>query len=93
MRLEDGIIESLLKQLHNPYLATPLSIAAYRMATPDADHHRQNVVYVLERLYCAYDEVLTHEVGRGLTGFNRLCETRHAGKVAWTCRRFRLTAA
>ncbi|VDB86073.1 unnamed protein product [Peniophora sp. CBMAI 1063] len=50
LRQKDGIIESLLKQLHNPYLATPLSIAAYRMATPDADHHRQNVVAWLDRL-------------------------------------------
>ncbi|KAI0026395.1 hypothetical protein K488DRAFT_75377, partial [Vararia minispora EC-137] len=50
LRQKDGIIESLLKQLHNPYLATPLSIAAYRMATADADHHRQDVLAWLDRL-------------------------------------------
>ncbi|KAI0308911.1 hypothetical protein OF83DRAFT_1180235 [Amylostereum chailletii] len=50
IRQKDGIIESLLKQLHNPYLATPLSIAAYRMATSSSDNHRQNVVAWLDRL-------------------------------------------
>ncbi|KAI0033222.1 hypothetical protein K488DRAFT_48169 [Vararia minispora EC-137] len=50
LRQKDGIIESLLKQLHNPYLSTPLSIAAYRMATADSDHHRQNVISWLDRL-------------------------------------------
>jgi hypothetical protein len=37
-------------QLHNPYLATPLSIEAYRMATPTADQHRQEVIAWLDRL-------------------------------------------
>ncbi|KAI0048449.1 hypothetical protein FA95DRAFT_1490742 [Auriscalpium vulgare] len=50
IRQKDAIIESLLKQLHNPYLATPLSIEAYRMATPSTDHHRQNVIAWLDRL-------------------------------------------
>jgi hypothetical protein len=50
MRQKDELIESLLKQLHNPYLATPLSIEAYRMATPTADQHRQEVIAWLDRL-------------------------------------------
>ncbi|TFY76912.1 hypothetical protein EWM64_g7100 [Hericium alpestre] len=50
IRQKDVIIESLLKQLHNPYLATPLSIAAYRMATPSSDNHRQNVIAWLDRM-------------------------------------------
>lgn len=50
MKQKDTIIESLLKQLHNPYLATPLSIEAYRMATPSSDHHRQTVIGWLDRL-------------------------------------------
>jgi hypothetical protein len=50
MKQKDAIIESLLKQLHNPYLATPLSIEAYRMATPSSDHHRQTVIAWLDRL-------------------------------------------
>jgi hypothetical protein len=37
-------------QLHNPYLATPLSIEAYRNATSSADQHRKNVVAWLDRL-------------------------------------------
>jgi len=37
-------------QLHNPYLATPLSIEAYRNATPSADQHRNNVIAWLDRL-------------------------------------------
>jgi hypothetical protein len=50
MKQKDSIIESLLKQLHNPYLATPLSIEAYRMATPSSDHHRKTVIEWLDRL-------------------------------------------
>ncbi|KAH9162835.1 fungal-specific transcription factor domain-containing protein [Lactarius sanguifluus] len=50
MKQKDAIIESLLKQLHNPYLATPLSIEAYRMATPSSDHHRDTVIAWLDRL-------------------------------------------
>jgi hypothetical protein len=50
MKQKDAIIESLLKQLHNPYLATPLSIEAYRMATPSSDHHRKTVIEWLDRL-------------------------------------------
>jgi hypothetical protein len=37
-------------QLHNPYLATPLSIEAYRNATSTTDQHRQNVIAWLDRL-------------------------------------------
>jgi hypothetical protein len=37
-------------KLHNPYLATPLSIEAYRNATSTADQHRQNVIAWLDRL-------------------------------------------
>jgi|SRR6267142_1649675 len=37
-------------KLHNPYLATPLSIEAYRNATSSADQHRQNVIAWLDRL-------------------------------------------
>ncbi|KAH8976971.1 fungal-specific transcription factor domain-containing protein [Lactarius hatsudake] len=50
MKQKDAIIESLLKQLHNPYLATPLSIEAYRMATPSSDHHRDSVITWLDQL-------------------------------------------
>jgi hypothetical protein len=37
-------------QLHNPYLATPLSIASYRMATSPSDQTNQNVIAWLDRL-------------------------------------------
>ncbi len=41
---------SCIFQLHNPYLATPLSIEAYRHATSSTDQHRQNVIAWLDRL-------------------------------------------
>ncbi|KAJ3485890.1 hypothetical protein NLJ89_g11859 [Agrocybe chaxingu] len=50
IRQKDAIIESLLKQLHNPYLATPLSIASYRMATSPSDQNNRNVLAWLDRL-------------------------------------------
>lgn len=37
-------------QLHNPYLATPLSIASYRMATSPSDQNNRNVLAWLDRL-------------------------------------------
>ncbi|KAJ3730753.1 fungal-specific transcription factor domain-containing protein [Lentinula raphanica] len=50
IRQKDMIIESLLKQLHNPYVATPLSIASYRMATSPSDSTNNNVLAWLDRL-------------------------------------------
>ena len=41
---------SRIPQLHNPYLATPLSIQAYRNATSSSDQHRQTVIAWLDRL-------------------------------------------
>lgn len=37
-------------QLHNPYIATPLSIAAYRMATSPSDEKKESVVGWLEKM-------------------------------------------
>jgi hypothetical protein len=39
-----------VKQLHNPYLATPLSIASYRMATSPSDQNNRNIIAWLDRL-------------------------------------------
>ncbi|KAF8804042.1 hypothetical protein BYT27DRAFT_7194756 [Phlegmacium glaucopus] len=50
IRQKDAIIESLLKQLHNPYTATPLSIASYRMATSPSDQNNKNILAWLDRL-------------------------------------------
>ncbi|KAF5391201.1 hypothetical protein D9757_003162 [Collybiopsis confluens] len=50
IRQKDSIIENLLKQLHNPYIATPLSIASYRMATSPSDSSNHNVLAWLDRL-------------------------------------------
>ncbi|KAJ6552076.1 hypothetical protein DFH09DRAFT_601358 [Mycena vulgaris] len=50
IRQKDAIIESLLKQLHNPYIATPLSIASYRMATSPSDTTNRNILAWLDRL-------------------------------------------
>ncbi|KAF8177381.1 hypothetical protein K438DRAFT_1845777 [Mycena galopus ATCC 62051] len=50
IRQKDQIIESLLKELHNPYIATPLSIASYRMATSPSDTTNCNILAWLDRL-------------------------------------------
>ncbi|KAF5345063.1 hypothetical protein D9758_010418 [Tetrapyrgos nigripes] len=50
IRQKDAIIESLLKQLHNPYIATPLSIASYRLATSPSDSGNKNVLAWLDRM-------------------------------------------
>ncbi|KAH9914369.1 uncharacterized protein BXZ73DRAFT_55048 [Epithele typhae] len=50
IRQKNAIIESLLKQIHNPYLATPMSIASYRMATSPTDQNNQNILAWLDRL-------------------------------------------
>ncbi|THH32747.1 hypothetical protein EUX98_g1452 [Antrodiella citrinella] len=50
IRQKDAVIESLLKQLHNPYLATPLSVASYRMATSPSDKNNGDVLAWLDRL-------------------------------------------
>ncbi|EIN06539.1 hypothetical protein PUNSTDRAFT_72698 [Punctularia strigosozonata HHB-11173 SS5] len=65
IRQKDAIIESLLKQLHNPYLATPLSIAAYRMSTAPPDQQNQNVKQWLERLQSS---IRTHNGPNTLKG-------------------------
>ncbi|KAI0697213.1 hypothetical protein C8T65DRAFT_710435 [Cerioporus squamosus] len=38
------------RTIHNPYLATPMSIASYRMATSPTDQNNQNVLAWLDRL-------------------------------------------
>jgi hypothetical protein len=50
IRQKDAIIESLLKQLHNPYIATPLSIASYRMATSPSDENKTSIIEWLDRM-------------------------------------------
>lgn len=45
-----------LPQLHNPYLATPLSIASYRLATSPSDESNQNVLAWLDRLQSSVRE-------------------------------------
>jgi hypothetical protein len=45
-------------QLHNPYLATPLSIASYRMATSPSDQNNQNVIDWLDRLTSSYQSTV-----------------------------------
>lgn len=50
IRQKDAIIESLLKQVHNPYQATPLSIASYRMATSPSDESNTSILGWLDRL-------------------------------------------
>ncbi|KAG6333341.1 hypothetical protein ID866_5747 [Astraeus odoratus] len=50
IRHKDQIIESLLKQLHNPYTATPLSISAFQMATSPSDKDNVRIVDWMDRL-------------------------------------------
>jgi hypothetical protein len=59
-------------QLHNPYLATPLSIASYRMATSPSDQNKQNILTWLDRLQ---DSVRTAGRSGGMKAFN--LESRH----------------
>ncbi|EMD31564.1 hypothetical protein CERSUDRAFT_119609 [Gelatoporia subvermispora B] len=61
IRQKNAIIESLLKQLHNPYLATPLSIAAYRSATSPTDVNNRDVIAWLDRLQASVQ-------GAGMSG-------------------------
>ena len=44
-------------QIHNPYLATPMSIASYRMATSPTDQNNQNVIAFLDRLQASAEEL------------------------------------
>ena len=44
-----------LPQLHNPYVATPLAIAAYRSSTSPSDENKQSVVEWLENLTASFD--------------------------------------
>lgn len=43
-------LKFLIQQLHNPYIATPLSIASYRMATSPSDQNNRNILAWLDRL-------------------------------------------
>ncbi|KAH7920352.1 hypothetical protein BV22DRAFT_1021375 [Leucogyrophana mollusca] len=71
IRQKDQIIESLLKQLHNPYIATPLSIASYKMATSPSDKDNINVVDWLDRLQAG-------NAAPGSDGANTLKDLRSA---------------
>lgn len=39
-----------MPQLHNPYMATPLSIASYRMATSPSDQNNRDIIAWLDKL-------------------------------------------
>jgi hypothetical protein len=43
-------LTSFVEQLHNPYLATPLSVVSYKAATSPSDSDNMNVVDWLDRL-------------------------------------------
>ncbi|CCL98870.1 uncharacterized protein FIBRA_00877 [Fibroporia radiculosa] len=55
IRQKDAIIEKLLRELHNPYTATPLSIASYRMATSPSDRNNRDVIAWLDRLQASME--------------------------------------
>jgi hypothetical protein len=56
-----------MNKLHNPYLATPLSITSYRMATSPSDKNNHNVVAWLDRLQSSVARKRTDTV-RGVGG-------------------------
>jgi len=51
-------------QLHNPYIATPLSIASYRMATSPSDQTNNNVLAWLDRLQSSVREPGSSKITR-----------------------------
>src|SRR5260221_14414997 len=53
-------------QLHNPYIATPLSIASYRMATSPSDQTNNNVLAWLDRLQSSVREPGSSKITREL---------------------------
>ncbi|KAF9788176.1 hypothetical protein BJ322DRAFT_1001297 [Thelephora terrestris] len=55
IKQKDVIIESLLKQLHNPYGATPLAIAAYQSSTSPSDENKESIVEWLEKLTASFN--------------------------------------
>ncbi|KAF9222143.1 hypothetical protein BS17DRAFT_818833 [Gyrodon lividus] len=50
IRHKDQIIESLLKQLHNPYVATPLSIDQFKLAISPSDKDNIKIIDWMDRL-------------------------------------------
>jgi hypothetical protein len=50
LKQKDAVIESLLKQIHNPYIATPMSIASYVTATSPSDSNNRDIIESLSRL-------------------------------------------
>ncbi|KAH9850967.1 fungal-specific transcription factor domain-containing protein [Lenzites betulinus] len=79
IRQKNAIIESLLKQIHNPYLATPMSIASYRMATSPTDQNNQNVIAFLDRLQSS---VQTAGTSAGVAAFKMDSRGGAAGGVS-----------
>ncbi|KAK0214520.1 hypothetical protein IW262DRAFT_1514891 [Armillaria fumosa] len=63
IRQKDAIIETLLKQLHNPYLATPHSIDEYLKFVSPSDANNPNVLAWLGRLKASV------QIDRGLGNF------------------------
>ena len=63
-------------QLHNPYLATPLSIDSYRMATSPSDQNNRNVLQWLERMQ---ESVRTAGVSAGPKAFEFSSRRRFGG--------------
>jgi hypothetical protein len=52
-------LTSFAEQLHNPYLATPLSVVSYKAATSPSDSDNMNVVDWLDRLQASIKQPTT----------------------------------
>ncbi|EIW74294.1 hypothetical protein CONPUDRAFT_67760 [Coniophora puteana RWD-64-598 SS2] len=53
IRQKDQVIDTLLKQLHNPYIATPLSISSFKLAASPSDENKENVLEWFNRLHAS----------------------------------------
>ncbi|KAG6369972.1 hypothetical protein JVT61DRAFT_12607 [Boletus reticuloceps] len=77
IRHKDQIIGSLLKHLHNPYMATPLSIDQFKLAISPSDKDNVRVVDWMDRL-----QSNTHQPGKASAAKMEIIrEMRCSGQV------------
>ncbi|KAG6371035.1 hypothetical protein JVT61DRAFT_10758 [Boletus reticuloceps] len=77
IRHKDQIIGSLLKHLHNPYMATPLSIDQFKLAISPSDKDNVRVVDWMDRL-----QSNTHQPGKASAARMEIIrEMRCSGQV------------
>jgi hypothetical protein len=84
IRHKDQIIGSLLKQLHNPYMATPLSVDQFKLAISPSDKDNVRVVDWMDRLQSSAQQPAQATAAR----VEIIREIRRSGEVSssgpWT---------